>query len=204
MRMSFFPFPPICISVMITREGRSWMKRGNGRRERKHTHNQEEKKGWETILLWDFMVKIKAIQQRTHSFLGTSTDLGNCSFKSSFGNAPVPFMISQSLGAGMPESRGVALGPSGQILGAHCSPWFGFFRQKTPTTPWGRKTWASAFQNESSASVIILSVSSLIYLGHRTGEETSKMSLLCIFLWIIPVSTVTSHNKFRTQLLENS
>lgn len=79
------------------------------------------------------MVKIKAVQQRTHSFLGTSTDLGNCSFKSSFGNAPVPFMISQSLGAGMPESRGVALGPSGQILGAHCSPWFGFFRRKTPT-----------------------------------------------------------------------
>lgn len=164
---------------MITEVGKSWAKRGNGRRERKHTYTQEEKKGWETILPWDFMVKNKAVEQRTLLFLGTSTDLGNCSFDSSFGNAPFPFRIFYSLGAAMPESWRVALAPSGQILGAPCSPWLGFLRQKNPhCTPWETRTWASAFQNESCANVIILSVSSLTRIGHHNGKDTSKMSLL--------------------------
>jgi len=101
--------------------------------EKGNIHTNKRKRKGEKVLLSDWMVKIKAVEQRTHSFLGTRTDLGNCSFKSSFGNAPFPFMISQGLDAVMPESRRVLLAPSGQILGAHCSPWLGFLRQKTLT-----------------------------------------------------------------------
>lgn len=78
------------------------------------------------------MVKIKALEQGTHSFLGTGTDLVSCSFNSSFGNPPFPLCDLSEFGAVIPESRKVALALTGQILDAHCCPWLDFLRQMTP------------------------------------------------------------------------